>query len=91
MVFQNILIIILLCIIVMFYINIQKQHVCENYTNNDMNKNESDTIMKACTFSLNCCPSLYSNDKGCMCMDKQTSEVLSTRGYNKTHVDGFGY
>ena len=56
-----------------------------------MNVNESQNIMNTCSFSLECCPSIYSNDKGCMCIDKKVSEILSTRGYNKTNIDGFGY
>lgn len=88
--FENIIILLLSCIIIFLYMY-KKNKTCEKYTVNDMNISESDKIMKACNFSLDCCPSLYSNDKGCMCMDKQISEVLSTRGYNKTHIDGFGY
>lgn len=57
----------------------------------EMNINESQNIMNNCSFSLECCPSIYSNDKGCMCIDKEVSEILSTRGYNKTKIDGFGY
>ena len=88
--FKNIMILLLLCIILFLYMY-KNKNVNEKYTINDMNISESDRVMKECEFSLDCCPSLYSNDRGCMCMDKQVSEVLSTRGYNKTHTDGFGY
>ena len=70
-------------------------HKKKNYESfvldDEMNINESQNIMNNCSFSLECCPSIYSNDKGCMCIDKEVSEVLSTRGYNKTKIDGFGY
>jgi hypothetical protein len=71
---------------------IQTKKYCEHFVLDDeMNINESQNIMNNCSFSLECCPSIYSNDKGCMCIDKKVSEILSTRGYNKTKIDGFGY
>lgn len=71
---------------------IQTKKICENFVLDDeMNINESQNIMNKCSFSLKCCPSIYSNDKGCMCIDEEVSEILSTRGYNKTKIDGFGY
>ena len=90
--FQDILIFLLVCII--FFLFLRSERKCtERYTDIDeqMNDNESQKIMNKCKFSLECCPSIYSNDKGCMCMDKEQEEVLKTRGFNKTHVDGFGY
>lgn len=81
------MIIILLMLSVM-----HKKKVFEHFVLDDeMNINESQNIMNKCSFSLECCPSIYSNDKGCMCIDKEVSELLSTRGYNKTKLDGFGY
>lgn len=81
------MIIILLMLSVM-----HKKKIYEHFVLDDeMNINESQNIMNNCSFSLECCPSIYSNDKGCMCIDKEVSEVLSTRGYNKTKIDGFGY
>ena len=32
--------------------------------------------------SLNCCPSTYSTDKGCVCLTKKQTDFLSRRGYN---------
>lgn len=81
------MIIILLMLSVMHKKNIYEHFVLDD----EMNINESQNIMNNCSFSLECCPSIYSNDKGCMCIDKEVSEVLSTRGYNKTKIDGFGY
>ncbi len=32
--------------------------------------------------SLNCCPSTYSTDRGCVCVTKKQKDFLSRRGYN---------
>ena len=32
--------------------------------------------------SLNCCPSTYSTDRGCVCLTKKQTDFLSRRGYN---------
>lgn len=78
----------LFVIIVIYYL----QKCRETFVLDDeMNMNESSNIMNRCKFSLSCCPSIYSNDRGCMCIDEEVEEVLKTRGYNKTKVDGFGY
>lgn len=92
--FNNILIVLLLGIIVLLFIKSERKCACENFSTSledEMNMNESQKVMNSCNFSLECCPSMYSNDKGCMCMDKEQEEVLQTRGYNRTNVDGFGY
>ena len=91
--FNNILIVLLLGIIVLLFIKSERKCVCEDFStlDDEMNMNESQKVMNACNFSLECCPSMYSNDKGCMCMDKKQKDVLQTRGYNRTNVDGFGY
>ena len=91
--FNNVLIVLLLGIIVLLFIRSERKCACENFTTleDEMNMNESQKVMNSCNFSLECCPSMYSNDKGCMCMDKEQEEVLQTRGYNRTNVDGFGY
>tara|TARA_Y100000389_G_scaffold203552_1_gene252295 strand:- start:450 stop:719 length:270 start_codon:yes stop_codon:yes gene_type:complete len=79
-------------IILMMLSVMHKKTISEHFVLDDeMNTNESQNIMNNCSFSLECCPSIYSNDKGCMCIDKEVSEILSTRGYNKTKIDGFGY
>jgi uncharacterized membrane protein YheB (UPF0754 family) len=72
------------------FIEEEEKEESENM-NEIMNMNESQNVMNACNFSLDCCPSTYSSDRGCMCMNKKEEEVLKTRGYNKTDVDGFGY
>ena len=91
--FNNILIVLLLGIIVLLFIKSERKCACENFStlDDEMNMNESQKVMNSCNFSLECCPSMYSNDRGCMCMDKEQEEVLQTRGYNRTNVDGFGY
>lgn len=85
--FNTIFITILLGIIVLLFLKSEK---CECYID-DMYMHESSKVLNDCEFSLECCPSVYSNDKGCLCTNKKTDEALSTRGYNKTSVDGFGY
>jgi len=97
--FNSVLILLLVGIIVMLFrkctlyekfIEEEEKEESENM-NEIMNMNESQNVMNACNFSLDCCPSTYSSDRGCMCMNKKEEEVLKTRGYNKTDVDGFGY
>lgn len=91
--FNEILIGLLLAIIVFLFIKSERKCVQkEKFSfDDDLNFNESQEVMNSCSFSLDCCPSMYSNDRGCMCMNKEQSEVLQTRGYNRTTVDGFGY
>jgi len=36
------------------------------------------------TFSHACCPSTYSTDRGCLCVDKEQNELFLTRGMNRT-------
>jgi hypothetical protein len=33
-------------------------------------------------FSLGCCPSTYSTDKGCLCPDDEVKKAMNTRGQN---------
>lgn len=91
--FNNILIVLLLGMVVLLYIKSEKPCVCgEKFsTDEDMHIDESQNIMNKCRFSLDCCPSMYSNDRGCMCMGPKEEEILLTRGYNRTTTDGFGY
>jgi hypothetical protein len=83
--FNNIMIMLLLGIIVFLFMKSEK---CINKNENfeswedDMNTNESLKTMKCAKFSLECCPSRYSNDKGCMCIEDEEKEILETRGYN---------
>ena len=89
---QDILIVLLILII--FFLFIKSERKCkESYTEleDTMNINQSQKALNECRFSLDCCPSIYSNEKGCMCMDKKQEEILKTRGYNKTTTDGFDY
>lgn len=79
-------------IVLLLLSSIHRTKCFEHFVLDDeMNVNESQNVMNTCSFSLECCPSIYSNDKGCMCIDEEVSEILSTRGYNKTKIDGFGY
>jgi len=34
--------------------------------------------------SLNCCPSTFSTDKGCVCVTPKQKEFVNTRGFNKS-------
>jgi hypothetical protein len=36
------------------------------------------------TFSHSCCPSTYSTDRGCLCVNKEQNELFLTRGMNRT-------
>ena len=36
-------------------------------------------------FSLGCCPSTYSTDKGCLCLDSEVEKSMNTRGQN-SHI-----
>ena len=47
-----------------------KTKIIDNFDpNNDMYNDESMNVFKKVRFSLDCCPSTYSNDKGCACID----------------------
>lgn len=35
-------------------------------------------------FSHSCCPSTYSTDRGCLCVNKEQNELFLTRGMNRT-------
>jgi hypothetical protein len=43
-----------------------------------------DSMFKNGKFSLACCPSTFSTDKGCLCVDEETKYMMDTRGKN-TH------
>jgi hypothetical protein len=62
-----------------------RRSVREHFENDHIYENESMRVMKSCEFSLSCCPSTYSNDKGCMCMDQEESTVFGTRGFNSVY------
>jgi hypothetical protein len=59
----------------------------EKFEEDDMYRNESMEIMKHCEFSLHCCPSTYSNERGCMCVSPDTRRVYGTRGFNSVGDD----
>jgi hypothetical protein len=83
--FQNVFVMLLLGIIVFLFIKSENcSNNCEKFEDweTNMNSNESQKIMNCSKFSLECCPSRYSNDKGCMCIDEEQKEILETRGYN---------
>lgn len=67
--FNDCFIVILLAIIVLLTFKCKK--CSEHFDPEDMYLHENKG-MESCNFSLDCCPSLYSNDKGCMCMDKNS-------------------
>lgn len=46
----------------------KKKVLKENFNINDMYTDESMNVFKDIPFSLECCPSTYSNDKGCACI-----------------------
>ena len=48
--------------------------------------NKIDSMFDKNKFSLACCPSSYSTDKGCLCVDKDTKKTMDTRG-NNTNID----
>ena len=64
-----------------------RESVREKFVDDDIYENESMRVMKGCEFSLNCCPSTYANDKGCMCMDQDEVHVFGTRGFNSVHAN----
>lgn len=48
------------------------------YTNNEFNKNAS---------HVSCCPSVFSNAGGCVCLTSEQSNFLNERGGNRTYGD----
>lgn len=89
--FNEIFILLLIAIIVFLFIKSQRNCIEKFNVDEDMNMIQELGINDRCQFSLECCPSAYSNDKGCLCMNKQKEEILTSRGYNRVNVDGFGY
>ena len=56
----------------------------ENPTNTTFNENRQDlNIFKKNKCSPDCCPSQYSCDRGCICIDDSQKEQLYSRGGNK--------
>lgn len=41
----------------------------DTFEPNDMYENESLNVFRDTRFSLDCCPSTYTNDKGCACIN----------------------
>lgn len=83
--FNTVIIMLLLAIIVFLFLKSERcANTCENFESweEDMNTNESLKTLKCAKFSLDCCPSRYSNDKGCMCIEQEEKEIIETRGYN---------
>lgn len=46
------------------------------FTNNEFNKNES---------HVSCCPSVFSNANGCICLTSEQSNLLNRRGGNRSY------
>lgn len=78
---------IILCLIVAIYCMLPRPRTHEAFEDEHLYENESMRVMKSCDFALECCPSTYSNDRGCMCMEEQQMEVFGTRGFNSDNVD----
>nr|QOI90403.1 hypothetical protein HWQ62_00266 [Pyramimonas orientalis virus] len=89
--FNNVFVMLLLGIIVLLYLRSEKCCERERFSmlDKNMNLNESQRVLNCSKFSLECCPSMYSNDKGCMCINEEQEEILRTRGYNKTEEGGY--
>ena len=39
--------------------------------------------------SLNCCPSTFSTDNGCVCVTPKQQKFIKTRGFNKSGTGQF--
>ena len=44
--------------------------------------NEIPSYFKDQTISPGCCPSTYSTDRGCVCLDDEAKKMIHTRGTN---------
>lgn len=78
---------IILCVILGIYLMMPRPCSREPFEDEHLYENESMRVMKSCDFALECCPSTYSNDRGCMCMEEQQMEVFGTRGFNSYNLD----
>lgn len=79
--FEDVFILILLGIIVMLSIKCSKK-CSEKFNPDDIYEHQGNAEGKSCKFSLDCCPSKYSTDKGCLCMGKNESKEIMNRGTN---------
>lgn len=78
--FNDVFIVLLLGIIVL--LTLKCKSCSESFDPDDMYLHQNKG-MESCKFSLDCCPSKYSNDKGCLCMDNTISKEVSSRGSNR--------
>lgn len=79
--FNDVFIVLLLGIIVL--LTLKCKNCSERFDPDDIYLHQNKG-MESCKFSLDCCPSKYSNDQGCLCMDKNTSKEISSRGSNNS-------
>jgi hypothetical protein len=48
----------------------------EKFEEEDLYIHEDQFVMNSCDFSPECCPSPYSSDKGCACVEDSQVDVL---------------
>lgn len=83
--FETIFILLLIGIIIMLLL---KNDLCcnkESFSLDEaMSHNESMNVLKEQEFSMDCCPSMYTNEDGCLCEVDELTEMLKNRGFNHT-------
>ena len=52
-------------------------------TNTRIKENDNIDLLTYSKFNVECCPSVYSNSKGCLCFDNDEDLVIITRGGNR--------
>jgi|UniRef100_A0A6C0BQH6 ABC-type glycerol-3-phosphate transport system permease component len=61
----------------------QEKQIDHKKKNADLKSFEKiDSMFNKGKFSLACCPSAFSTDKGCLCVDEETKHMMDTRGKN---------
>lgn len=77
----NILILVLIVLCAFLYYqqknvmkNCKAQKVIDNFEPEDQYLHESMNVFNDVKFSLDCCPSTYSSDKGCACINTDTNQ-----------------
>lgn len=78
----------LLCVCILkIHKNFNKIKYMETFItkkNNEKSYASVDNVFKNKKFSLDCCPSVYSSDKGCLCLTESQQQDLSNRGANRS-------
>ena len=62
--------------------NSTKIQILEKFIEKEQENNE--IVKTNHAFSPHCCPSTYSSDRGCMCVNDDYKKMLATRGNNRT-------